>query len=405
MVSARGSAHGQEQPSALEVWEPGQLLSRWRSSCARVVAQARTYSEWPTGVPNTSLKLFDEFVPCPPPGSLAGRFHGPGEPFGGRPALEPERGSGSAPNGNAAVGTLLLTPRLPAGLDSGRKRAFVVRGCRRRPRALRAGRFSRAVNHRFALWRLAAGSGGPSGHLPRPCSPGACSHTAPHRDRAAAGPQHCAPTRTRGLRGRQHVPGTGQLPRTDSSASLGPAALCASIFVRLGRAPAWTARLLRGPQQAQPVALLKRSGPGQQQGASLRPSLVRPGKQHARRQQKEFPGAASGESHGSPTGSLDSRMRVRAATSALRTAPRMKGGTSCRVGTGRRTSALRSTPSRVAQASSGSTATSTRCEHSSRVRVVGTSAGLWASPARLRPRPRPRPRRPRPRLGAGDGGP
>ena len=108
---------------------------------------------------------------------------------------------------------------------------------------------------------------------------------------------------------------------------------------------------------------------------------------------------------GSPTGSLDSRMRVRAATSALRTAARMKGGTSCRVGTGRRNSALRSTPSRVAQASSGSTATSTRCEHSSCAWVVGTSAGLWASPARLRPRPRPRPRRPRPRLGAGDGGP
>ena len=55
MVSARGEAHMAKSSQAH--WRSGSrgnCSSRWRSSCARVVAQARTYSEWPTGVPNTS---------------------------------------------------------------------------------------------------------------------------------------------------------------------------------------------------------------------------------------------------------------------------------------------------------------------------------------------------------------
>ena len=47
----------------------------------------------------------------------------------------------------------------------------------------------------------------------------------------------CAPrgivSRSPGARGHQHVPGTRQLPHTDSRASLGPAALCSTILIRL----------------------------------------------------------------------------------------------------------------------------------------------------------------------------
>ena len=52
---ARGEAHMANSSQAH--WRSGSrgnCSSRWRSSCARVVALARTYSEWPTGVPNTS---------------------------------------------------------------------------------------------------------------------------------------------------------------------------------------------------------------------------------------------------------------------------------------------------------------------------------------------------------------
>ena len=66
------------------------------------------------------------------------------------------------------------------------------------------------------------------------------------------------------------------------------------------------------------------------------------------------------------------RMRLSAVTKAIRTAGRMKGGTSCNVGTGHRDT--RSTASSVTQAVSGTPA-------KARVRVLGRQAHR---PRRLR---------------------